>query len=179
IGGMSGAEHPLIALHRSHAEPHLVSQGLECETTVSCGQRAAKGVARAFDSTSREKRPNCFFVAPAEQFVVAVEWDQGTAARLRSSGQMKTVNCVKKKQRANTFVQVYAGVPAPFEFRHFGKQLLRAGLPTKFIERAVADFRVRRRNDRPEHAQAPAPGSENTSRTANTLISSVRTSSRS
>ena len=40
VGGVAGAEHPLVAAHGAHGAAHLVGERLEAEAAVSGGERA-------------------------------------------------------------------------------------------------------------------------------------------
>ena len=179
ISGMAGAKHPLVSAHRTHAAPHLVSQRLECEPTISGSKRAGESVTRAIRFPCRKKDADGSFVAPIEQLVVAIERDFRAARRFRPRRQMETMKVVEKEQRADAFVQILARAPKLFQRGSLGKQLVGRGAPAERVDRTVADFRIRGRNDFPEFAQPSAPCSGSTARAAKTFTSCVSTSARS
>src|SRR3954447_2283702 len=97
----------------------------------------------------------------------------------RSLRKIETVDCIQEEERPNPLVKVFAAVPEPFEFRHFGLELARGGSSAERVKRAVSNVGIARDDDGPEFAHAPAPFTENISRAAKRLTISARTSSRS
>jgi hypothetical protein len=95
---MAGAKHPLIATHGPNASPNLISQGLESESAISCGERARKAVTQPCMGLRGEKDADCFLISPAEQLFEPVEWDKRTiVVKLEALRQMKAVNCVEEE----------------------------------------------------------------------------------
>jgi hypothetical protein len=76
IDGMPHAKHPLIATHRAHAAPYLISQRLEGEPVIRLSQGTGDGVARSFALLNGEKFIDGFLEPPLQQVFVAVEGNQ-------------------------------------------------------------------------------------------------------
>ena len=89
VGGMAGAEHPLVAAHRAHAAAHLVGQRLEAQRAVGGGQRAGDGRARPVGGLGRQEDIDGLLEAALQQVGVAGEGNQARrAARWLTRGGM-------------------------------------------------------------------------------------------
>ena len=105
IGGMAGAEHPLIAAHGAHAAAHLSGEGLEAEAVIGGGQRAGDGGAGAVGGLRREEDLDGFFEAALQQVIVAAKGMRAWRADAGLEGQVEAVDGVEEKQGADAFVE--------------------------------------------------------------------------
>src|SRR5260370_1892990 len=76
IGGMSGAEHPLVATYAAHAAAHLVGQRLEGERAVTGGECAGYGGAGAALGLRGQEGIDGLFEAALQQVGVSGEGDR-------------------------------------------------------------------------------------------------------
>jgi hypothetical protein len=83
---------------------------------------------------------------------VTVEGNQIPRADARFERQMKPVNGVKKKQRPDAFVEIFAPVAEGFKFGALREQFRQRGRAAKRIQGLIAHRRVRRGDDGYEFA---------------------------
>ena len=87
VGGMSGAEHPLVAAHAAHAAAHLVGQRLEGERAVAGGQRAGDGGAGSALGLRGQEDIDGLFEAALEQVGVSGEGNRRRRRRRRGAAE--------------------------------------------------------------------------------------------
>lgn len=124
IGGMAHAEHPLIAAHGAHAAADLIGERLNRQPVIGHGQRAGNGIRRAVMLLHPEKGGDGLFKPAFQQMRVTMERNQGPRADARLEWQMKPVNHIKEKQRANAFVEIFTAPTERFESGAFREQFL-------------------------------------------------------
>ena len=149
-------ETSLVSAHGTHAATHLVSQRLESEPTISGSKRAGKSVTRTVCLPCRKKDADGSFVTPIEQLVVPTEGDLRAARRLRPYPANGSDDVVEEEKR-RCVRRVLARAPQLFQRGSLGKQLVGRGAPAECIDRTVADFRIRGRDNFPKLAQPSAP----------------------
>jgi hypothetical protein len=83
IGGVSGAEHPLVAADAAHTAPHLVCQRLESERFIAGGERAGYSGARTAFRLRGQEEIDRLFESPLQQVRVT---RKGNRRRRRGGG---------------------------------------------------------------------------------------------
>src|SRR5260370_22937822 len=143
IGGMSGAEHPLVATHAAHAAAHLVGQGLEGEQAVTGGECAGNGGAGAALGLRGQEEIDGLFEAALEQ--VGISGERNRRGRCGGGAQrnVEAVDGVQEKERAHAFVEVVAGAAEAIECLALGEQLFERCVAAHGIERVVASLAAR------------------------------------
>src|SRR5688500_7428108 len=106
IGGVPGAEHPLIAANRADAPPHLVGQRLKAEVVIRRRQRAADRVTWAVAALDMQKGFDGFLEAAVQEVRVTFEWDGAVSGFSELAGNVEAVNRIQKNQGADAFVEV-------------------------------------------------------------------------
>ena len=106
VGGMAGAEHPLVAAHGAHAAPHLVGQRLEAQRAICGGQRARDGRPRPARSLGRQEDVQRLLETALQQIGVSRErYQAAPRARIpHPRRNMKTMDGVEKEQGADALV---------------------------------------------------------------------------
>ena len=68
------------------------------------------------------------------------EWNHAIRAGGQLGGQMKSVNGVKKKQRPDALIQIFAAPAEGLQLRAGGEQFICRGAGAAGVQRLVADF---------------------------------------
>ena len=123
IGGMPGAEHPLVAAHAAHAAAHLVCQRLEGERFVTGGERTGDGGARAPLDLRRQEDIDGLFEAALQQVRVSREGNRRGGPGGGAQRNVEAVDRVEKEERAHAFVQIVASAAESIERLALGQQL--------------------------------------------------------
>jgi len=140
VGGMSHAEHPLVATHRADAAAHLVGQRLEGEAVVGRGQGRAEPVGRPVRLLVAEKGVDRLLEPPAEELLEPVERDEGLgAAGTQPAGQMEPVDRGEQEERPDPLIEVFRAAPERLERLAGRPQFLQRSSRGPGIERPVAD----------------------------------------
>ena len=104
VGGMAGAEHPLIAAHGAHTAPHLVGQGLKAEAVIGGGQGAGDGFIGTISGLFGQKDFNRFFKTAIQEMHIAVKGDHALGGHARLGGQLEAVDGIKEEKGAHALV---------------------------------------------------------------------------
>ena len=121
VGSVTGAEHPLVAAHGAHTAAHLVGERLKSDALIYRRQRAGNSVARPGSFLDGEKLLQRLLETALQQMLGAFERNHAARARRQFAGQMKPVNRVKKKQRADALVKIISAAAESVEFRAGGE----------------------------------------------------------
>ncbi len=156
VGGMSGAEHPLVAAHAAHAAAHLVGESLEGERLISGGQRAGDGGIAAALGLRGEKEIDRLFEAPLEQIGISGKGNGCGRSGGGTQRNVKSMDGVEKEERPHAFVQVVAGAAEAVQRLALGEQLIERQVAADGIQRTVALLAARRdHGDEPAHWRVP------------------------
>jgi len=109
IGGVTDAEHPLIAAHRAHAAPHLIGQRLEPQPVIRLGQRARHGLARPLRGLCPQEDVDRLLEAPLQQMGIPFPRDETLGLQSGLQRDVKAMDSVEEKERTHAFVEVVAG----------------------------------------------------------------------
>src|SRR5260370_13989162 len=142
IGGMSGAEHPLVATYAAHATAHLVGQRLEGERAIAGGEGAGYGGAGTALGLRGQEEIDGLFEAALEQVGISGEGNRRGRCGGGTQRNVEAVNGVQEKERAHAFVQVVAGAAEAIKRLALGDQLFERGGGARGIERAIAPLAI-------------------------------------
>ena len=179
VGGMAGAEHPLIAAHGAHAAAHLVGQRLEPQRAIAGGQGAGDGGARSGGGLRREKDVDGLLESPLQQMGVAGERDGGADRSGGMARHMKAMDGIEEEQGAYPLVEVIARAAEAVERRALGQQFIERGAAADGIERAVAFVGIGGGDNPGQPAHRPLSCAADISRVASSSSTCASTSARS
>ena len=152
LGGVSHAEHPLVAAHGADGFPHLVGECLESELVIRGGKCGGNCVAGALGFLNGKEGIDGLGETPCEQMAVSFEGDVSLVSA-RQYRQVVAVDRVEEKQGADALVEIAGAAAEGVERGGLGEELF-AGKPgAGFGERAVAEGGFVRGNDVGEHGQ--------------------------
>ena len=116
VGGMPGAEHPLIAANGAHAAAHLVGQSLKREPVVAGGEGAGDSRAGPLFGLRGQEDVDGLLKAALQQVGISGERDERALAGGGPQGNVKAVDGVEEEQGADALVEVVAGAAEAIEF---------------------------------------------------------------
>ena len=179
IGGVAGAEHPLVTLHGAHAAAHLVGQRLESQRAVTGGQSARYRRVWPRRGLSGQEHVESLVEAAFQQAGVARVGNRRACAGPLQPRDVETVDGVQEKQRPYAFVEIVARPAEAIERFALGHQLPQSGRAAEGIERAVAGGGIAGEDDGGQLAHCAPPGASTASRMASSSTNWASTSARS
>jgi len=106
VGGVSHAEHPLVAANGADGFADLVGEGLEGELVVGGGEGGRDAIGRAVLFLNVEKGVERFFKLACEKVFVSLKWDRAGGLGGKFFGEVKAVDCLQKKEGADPVVEI-------------------------------------------------------------------------
>ena len=101
----------MIAADGADAATDLVGQGLEGETAIGGCESAGEPIAEAVRGLSGEKDTDGFFIASIEKaFDAGVGNERPGGCAFGTERKMEAVDRVEEEERANTVVEILAGM---------------------------------------------------------------------
>ena len=153
LGGVTHAEHPLVAAHGADGFTDLVGECLESELVIRGGKGGGDRIAGALFALRGEEGIDGLGETPREEMAVSFEGDVAVLSA-RQNRQVVAVDRIKEKQGADALVEVAGSTAERVERGCLGEELF-AGKPgAGFRERAVAEGGFVRGDDVGEHGSA-------------------------
>ncbi len=148
VGGMTDAEHPLVAADRADAAADLVGERLEPEVVIGGSERAGDAVGRR----APEEDVNGFLEAAVEEMFVPGKRHQAGARQF--FGQVEPVHRVEKEECPDTLVKIIGLTAELVERGSLSEKRVERRLPAEGVEGLVARRGVGGGDDgdKPAHA---------------------------
>ena len=147
---MAHAEHPLVALNQAHTASHLIGQRLKPEPLIRRREGAGQTVARPPGLLHREEMIDRLLEPAVQQQLDAWKRNQsvaGSCGLCQLPRQVKPVDGVEEEQCADALVQVVALPAKRIQRGALGQQGFGGSRTASRVERLIAGYRIRRRDD--------------------------------